>query len=183
MHGNFLPSALGPRLTLRLISFLLYLGIALALPACAEEPALQGTVTWVYDGDTLKIEPMGKVRLIGIDAPEREDSQRDNFLGRQGVSSARQREIYRLAKEFNIRQVKNQKVLLTLDDPPSDRHGRLLAYVYLPDGRMLNQLLLEQGLAVVYRKFSFRMKEDFLAAEAEARNRGLGLWTEGKGNR
>ena len=32
--------------------------------------ALSGTVTWVYDGDTLHVEPYGKVRLIGIDTPE-----------------------------------------------------------------------------------------------------------------
>ena len=163
---------------MRLLTLLLYLSLALALPACGEQPtsALQGTVSWIYDGDTLKVETVGKVRLIGIDTPERENSQRDRYLIDKGVSAARQRQIYQRAKEFNIKQVKGQKVTLSLDDSPRDRHDRLLAYVHLPDGRLLNRVLLEQGLAVVYRRFSFHMKEDFLAAEAEAKKNKRGLW-------
>jgi micrococcal nuclease len=157
-------------------------GVALVLPACAEEPAelLQGTVTWIYDGDTIEIDKLGKVRLIGIDTPERENSPRDAFLEKQGVPPAKQREIYRIAKAFNIGYVKGQAVSLALDRPPRDRHGRLLAYVYLPDGRLLNRILLEQGLAAVYRKFTFRMKKDFLAAEAQAKQAGVGLWQGGQ---
>jgi len=156
----------------------LWLSFFLILPACAEEPApaLEGTVIWIYDGDTLKVEPLGTVRLIGIDVPERADSSRDRYLAEQGISAARQRKIYTAAKEFNIRQVKGKRVKLILGDPPRDRHDRLLAYVYLPDGRLLNQLLIEQGLAVVYRRFSFSMKDDFLAAEAAAARSGVGLW-------
>ena len=157
-------------------------GLVLALPGGAAEPAeiLTGTVSWVHDGDTIDIEKLGRVRLVGIDTPEREDSPRDAFLVRQGVSTARQREIYRQAKAFNIRILEGQLVALSLGDPPRDRHGRLLAYVYLPDGRLLNRMLLEQGLAVVYRRFDFSKKQDFLAAEMRARQAGVGLW-EGQG--
>ncbi|MDG5468558.1 thermonuclease family protein [Deltaproteobacteria bacterium IMCC39524] len=163
---------------MRLLALLLCLSCILALSACAEEsgPALQGTVTWIYDGDTLEVDPHGKVRLIGIDTPERENSKRDSYLIKKGISAARQREFYQQAKAFNIKQVKGQHVTLTLDDPERDRHGRLLAYLHLPDGRMLNRVLLEQGLAVVYRRFSFRMKEDFLTAETEAMKNKQGLW-------
>jgi micrococcal nuclease len=160
----------------------LWLCILLILPACAAEPipALQGTVTWIYDGDTLEIDTLGKVRLIGIDVPEKEDSRRDRYLAEKGVPAARQRQIHQAAKRFNITHVKGQKVSLLLDDPPRDRHDRLLAYVYLPDGRLLNHLLVEQGLAVVYRRFAFRMKEEFLIAESEARQSGVGLWAKGR---
>ncbi|RME39217.1 MAG: thermonuclease family protein, partial [Deltaproteobacteria bacterium] len=41
-----------------------------------------GRVSWIYDGDTLKVEGIGKVRLLGIDAPEHEDSYRDRFYRR-----------------------------------------------------------------------------------------------------
>ena len=158
----------------------LCLSFLLVLSACADGsvPALQGVVTWVYDGDTLNVDSVGKVRLLGIDSPEKEHSSRDLYLTEKGVSAAKQRQIYQAAKAFNIKQVKGQKVSLTLDDPPRDRHGRLLAYVHLPDGRLLNRILVEQGLAVVYRRFTFRMKEDFLAAEARARENGRGLWAE-----
>ena len=177
LYRRVLPNPVGPQLILRLCLIVLT-GLALVLPVRADGPAeaLQGIVTWVHDGDTIEIEKLGKVRLIGIDTPEREDSPRDAFLQRQGVSATRQREIYRKAKAFNISYVKGQRVSLTFDHPPRDRYGRLLAYVYLPDGRLLNRMLLEQGLAVVYRKFTFRMKTDFLAAEEQARQAGLGLW-------
>ncbi len=157
-------------------------GLVLVLPACAEEPTdtLQGIVTWVHDGDTLEIDTLGKVRLIGIDTPEREASSRDMFLEKQGIPASRQREISQNAKAFNISQVKGQTISLSLDHPPRDRYGRLLAYVYLPDGRLLNRILLEQGLAVVYRKFTFRMKQDFLAAEERAKQAGVGLWKREK---
>ncbi|MGK2945726.1 MAG: thermonuclease family protein [Desulfuromonadales bacterium] len=162
----------------RSFSLFLCLSFLLILSACAEEPvpALKGTVTWIYDGDTLEIDTLGKVRLIGIDVPERESSSRDSYLANRGIAAARQREIYRAAKQFNISQVKGQRVSLILDEPPRDRHGRLLAYVYLPDGRLLNRLLIEQGLAVVYRRFSFSMKDDFLAAETVAKRDGMGMW-------
>lgn len=164
--------------TVRFLLLILCLSFALALPACAEQPTSerQGTVSWVYDGDTLKIDPVGKVRLLGIDTPERENSTRDRFLTRQGISVAKQRQIYQRAKEFNISQAKGQKVTLSFDDSPRDRHGRLLAYVHLADGRLLNRVLLEKGLAVVYRRFSFRMKEEFLNAEAQAKKNKRGLW-------
>ena len=51
------------------------LAAALALLACASAHALSGVVTHVTDGDTLWVRPEGgapvKVRLQGIDAPER----------------------------------------------------------------------------------------------------------------
>lgn len=158
----------------------LILFLLAVLPACAEEPqtssSLNGTVTWIYDGDTLKIEPHGTVRLVGIDTPEKNDSERDGFLERQGVSRTKQRQTYQAAKQFNIAQAKGKQVQLTLEDPPRDRHDRLLAYVYLPDGRLLNKILIEEGLAVVYRRFDFRLKAQFIAAETKARRDKQGIW-------
>jgi micrococcal nuclease len=164
---------------IRQLSLLVLLALVLTLPACAEDPVptRQGRVSWIYDGDTLNIEPYGKVRLIGVDTPERRNSQRDKYLIKRGVSAARQRQVYQQAKEFNINRVKGRQVTLSFDEPQRDRHGRRLAYVQLPDGRLLNRVLIEQGLAVVYRRFSFHKKEDFLAAEAHAKNQKLGLWS------
>lgn len=150
----------------------------LVWPAIAKEiePPRQGTVTWVYDGDTLEIASLGTVRLIGIDAPEQKASRRDDFLLRQGVPAARLRQIARAARDFNRRHVKGTSVQLTLDETARDRHGRLLAYVTLANGELLNRMLVRRGLAVVYRRFSFQLKDDFLAAEAAARRTAVGLW-------
>jgi len=164
----------------KLLLVIFWLSFILILHAYAEEPepALQGVVTWIFDGDTLGIDTVGKVRLIGIDVPERESSHRDRYLSSQGVSVKKQRQASLEAKEFNMKQVKGMIVRMTLDTPQRDRYDRLLAYVHLPDGRILNQVLVEQGLAVVYRRFDFRMKEAFFAAEKRAREHQRGLWAQ-----
>jgi micrococcal nuclease len=137
---------------------------------------LHGRVTWINDGDTLQVAGVGAVRLIGIDSPEMEDSPRDRYYQRQGIDRVVLRRVAREALRFNIRTVKGETVTLRTDAERRDRYGRLLAYVVLPDGHLLNRLLLEKGYAAVYRRFDFRLKKDFLRAEAEARHRHLGLW-------
>lgn len=164
----------------RLLRTALLLCLALFLSctvtAAPANPALQGAVVWIYDGDTLKVDGIGKVRLIGIDTPEKENSSRDDFYRRWKIPPRQLRNISRQALEFCITEAKGKIVTLTLDATPRDRHGRLLAYVHLPDGRLLNLLLLENGLATVYRRFDFRMKGAFLEAEEGARNKEVGLW-------
>ncbi|MCF6178330.1 MAG: thermonuclease family protein [Geopsychrobacter sp.] len=136
-----------------------------------------GKVNWIYDGDTIKVAGVGKVRLIGIDTPEKKDSPRDKYYLRNNKLTRRTlRKIGRQAFEFNMQQVKNRRVRLEFDHEKTDKYGRILAYVFLPDGRLLNRLLLENGLAAVYRRFNFRRKTDFLRAEQTARKQHRGLW-------
>jgi len=143
----------------------------------AEVPApLTGTITWVYDADTFDVAPHGKVRLLGIDAPEKTASDRDRNFTRLGIAPKRLRPIHGAGLAWCLHNAKGSRVTLTFDDTRRDRHGRLLAYVHLPDGRLLNRVLLEEGLVIVYRRFPLALKQDFLAAEAEAKVRGLGLW-------
>lgn len=148
--------------------------------ACSEAApgSVSGKVEWIYDGDTLEVAGVGKVRLIGIDTPERDDTDRDRSFTRLGARQRQLRPTGQAALRFNIAQVKGKTVHLRFDGPQKDRHGRTLAYVYLPDGRMLNRLLLEQGYAVVYRRFDFQHQDDFLRAEAAAREARLGIWED-----
>jgi micrococcal nuclease len=150
--------------------------LLLTLAAGSEAADLRGRVEWIHDGDTISVAGVGQVRLIGIDTPERKESERDRFFVRLGGDGKILRRIAEEALQFNIRTVKGITVRLTPDGDGRDRHGRLLAYVTLPDGRLLNRILLEKGYAVVYRRFDFRLKEDFLEAEEEARRRKVGLW-------
>ena len=136
-----------------------------------------GRISWIYDGDTLKVDGIGKVRLIGIDTPERENSPRDNYYrDRYQISSAQLRKIAKQTLTFNIQQVKGKQVKLDFDLEKYDKFGRTLSYVYLPDGTLLNRLLIEKGLASVYRRFDFRLKQDFLAVEEQAKKSRVGLW-------
>ncbi|PNU18771.1 thermonuclease [Geothermobacter hydrogeniphilus] len=143
-------------------------------PATAEN--LRGKVTWIYDGDTLKVAGVGKVRLIGIDAPEHADSDRDRFYRRWNIPPARLRKIAAAGKRFQIRTVKGKVVRLQFDRERKDKYGRTLAYVILPDGRMLNRLLLKKGYATVFRRYDFKFKDDFLKIEKKARKQQVGLW-------
>jgi micrococcal nuclease len=167
------------RLTCFLAALLL---LAPLLPATvAGAPAvpatLSGTVTWVYDADTLEVAPHGRVRLLGIDSPEKTASDRDQSFTTLGIAKARLRPAHGAGIAYGISNVKGKSVALIPGATPRDRHGRLLAYVRLPDGRLLNRLLLEEGLVIVYRRFAFEHKGDFLAAEADAKRRGVGLWS------
>lgn len=161
---------------LRQLWLVIGLLLLLANPAAAREQQT-GTVTWIYDGDTLHVEPIGKVRLLGIDTPESEDSDRDRYyLSRYQLSRKRLRQIALQAKKFNIRQVKGKQVRLEFDNDKTDKYQRKLAYLYLPNGRMLNRMLLEDGLASVFRRYDFTYKSDFISLEQTARSKRLGLW-------
>lgn len=155
----------------------------LLVTSLAQAETLQVKVLHVYDGDTLRVSGLGKVRLIGIDTPEKERSDRDQAFIRQGVNPALLAGSAAAARTRVVRLVQGQRVKLTFDSERKDRHGRTLAYVTLADGRLLNQLLLEEGYAIVYRRFDFRLKRDFIAAEERARGRGVGIWRKGKGRR
>ena len=158
------------------------LGLLLLLPRPAR-PATpvpagpSGTVTWVYDADTLEIAPHGTVRLLGIDAPEKKPSSRDAKFVSLGIPLAQLRSVHAQGLAWCIRHVKGEQVSLDFDKSRRDRYGRLLAYVRLADGRLLNRVLLEDGLVIVYRRFPFRFKNEFLAAENAAKLRRAGLWS------
>lgn len=145
------------------------------LTACGAET--RGRVSWIHDGDTLEVEGLGRVRLLGIDVPEGENSERDRFYqDRFDIAPKRLRQVSRNALQFNIAHVKNQMVTLRFDTERRDRYNRLLAYVILPDGSNLNLRLVEEGLATVFRRYDFSLKEEFLRAEEQAQKQQKGLW-------
>ena len=152
--------------------------LCLLLPAPVVAETIMGQVTWIHDGDTIKVAGIGTVRLLGIDAPEHEASPRDRYYQRWGISPATLRRIHKAGKTYLIHSLKEQTVTLITEQSQHDRHNRLLAYVYLPDGRLLNRQLLEKGYAVVYRRFDFGLKDNFLEAEAWARQKESGLWQQ-----
>lgn len=155
------------------ILFLLLPG-ASAAPAPAPTPAAApagqtALVTRVIDGDTLDVTLEGRrerVRLLGIDAPEKRTEERP--------AEPYEKE----ATGFVRRLARGRQVTLTPDPghEDRDRYGRLLRYVYLPDGRCLNLELVCQGYARAYTRYRFTRQKEFRACEKEARERGRGLW-------
>jgi micrococcal nuclease len=149
----------------------------LGTPLAARE--ITGIVSWVYDGDSLQVENVGKIRLLGIDAPEHKRSSRDRFyLNNFGITRKKLREVSRHGKQLVIELSKGKQVRMVLEADEEDQHGRKLVYLYLPDGRMLNRLLLEKGLVSAFRRYQYLRKEEFLAAEESARLKQVGLWQQ-----
>ena len=123
-------------------------------------------VTRVVDGDTVDISPSvegrSRVRLIGMDTPE-------VYFGTQPYGPE--------ASAFAKRKLDGEQVGLELDVQKIDPYGRLLAYVYLPDGRMFNETLLEEGYAQVATfPPNVKYQERLLKAQREAREANRGLW-------
>lgn len=141
----------------------------LASLALASAPGLAAAqlVERVVDGDTIIVEGIGRVRLIGVDTPETVDPRRPvQFFGRE-------------ASEFTKRMLEGKRVRLEYDEPRMDRYGRTLAYVWLPGGPMANAEIIRQEYGFAYTRFPFRYLEDFRQLEREARLAGHGLWGDG----
>ena len=140
----------------------------------------------VYDGDTFKCKLDNgkevKVRLIGVDTPESSKNikaYRD--AERSGADINKIVELGKKAKEFTKKLLKKgTQVVLETDVQATDKYGRILAYVYLPNGKMLNLVLIKEGYATVYTiPPNVKYSEEFKKAQREAIKKGKGLWSEG----
>ena len=81
------------------------------------------------------------------------------------------------ASVFTRRHLAGQRVELEADVRARDRNGRLLAYVWRPDGTLFNLVLLRDGYAEVYTVApNVRYAAVFLACQREARAAQRGLW-------
>ncbi len=126
----------------------------------------------VIDGDTLDVNvPDGqskytRIRLLGIDAPE----THSETLGKMYFASRATRSAEQLTLEKTV------TVYLDKTGPTRGKYGRLLAYVKLPDGRFLNEVLLSEGIAYADLRFSHSFYNKYKQLEAAARSRKKGLW-------
>lgn len=105
----------------------------------------QYKVKRVVDGDTFVISLNGsdtKVRLIGVDTPESVAS--DEYLEKTGKENS---EAGKTASDYTKSLIDGKTVYLEYDASTEDKYGRLLAYCYLSDGRMLQEILLSEGYA------------------------------------
>jgi micrococcal nuclease len=61
-------------------------------------------------------------------------------------------------------------------DTNRDVYGRLLRYVYLPDGTLLDKEIIQDGYGFAYLDFPFSKKAEFAAAGQTAQASKAGLW-------
>lgn len=154
----------GTEMATRVIWVLLGLLLLVGVNA-AEAAKLEVEVVGVTDGDTLVVldgeKVQHKVRLAGIDAPEK--LQAFGTRAQQALASA----VFRRT--------------VVLDWHKRDRYGRLVAKVLLAD-RDIGLELVDSGLAWHYKAYEREQSEAdrtrYATAELEARKTKTGLWSD-----
>jgi micrococcal nuclease len=116
----------------------------------------------VIDGDTIEVKINDKnemVRLIGIDAPEMTDS---SMKGLKAIE----------AKEKLEDILKDKKLILESDESQDNRdvYNRLLRYIYLEDGTLVNKEMIKTGLVEEYTFIvPYKYQEEFRKIENNIR--------------
>jgi len=130
------------------------------------------TVVNVIDGDTFDIDiPDGRyehtrIRLLGIDTPEAYSEQSgEMYFGPEAAEFAKK-----------LALGKSVAVYLDAPNPTRGKYGRLLAYVKLPDGGFLNEVLLTEGYAYADSRFSHSFYNKYKQQQSRARSGKKGLW-------
>lgn len=145
-------------------------------PAASETaPTEYRKVTRLLRADTLDVQGIGPVRMIGIETPDGKTPK--EIYSRFGQS----------ALNFIEKAALNQDVRLEFDPANTahnnkDESGQTLAYVYTRDGTLLNSELLREGLAFVRSLEEFKMSSDFRSMEREAMQSLRGVWGSGSGS-
>lgn len=127
----------------------------------------------VIDGDTIEVNINGvpeKIRLIGVNTPETVDPRKKvECFGKE-------------ASRFVTDILTGTSVVLEADASQGDRdrYGRLLRYVYLSEGTLLNKTIIVEGYGYEYTyNVPYRHMDEFKDAERTARKLKKGLWAEG----
>lgn len=144
--------------------------VLLLLAAGTQAAQALYAVQRVVDGDTVVLETIGTVRLIGVDAPETVDPRVPvQVFGAE-------------ASAFLHQLLDGESVRLEYDQQYTDKYGRTLAYLFLPDGTFVNREIVAQGFGHAYLEFPFQRMDEFRQAEREARGGGarvVGRVTDG----
>lgn len=128
------------------------------------------TVLRVVDGDTLTVDaPDGaeaytRVRLWGVDTPELAHRDPPEPFAQEATELTRQ-----LAQGRRVRLILEPHRL-------RGDYGRLLAFIELPDGTLLNEALISAGLSRADDRCSHRYIQRFADLEREAKASKRGLW-------
>lgn len=140
-------------------------------PTATPLPGLPARVVNVLDGETLDVDfgdRLDRVRLMGIDAPAiAAPFQPAECFGNEAA-----------AHMLKLVEGKTVQVAADFVNNLRDAAQRLYAYVWLPDGRMLNGVMIADGYAYAQaERIQHRFLADFQVVERQARAQGRGLWS------
>jgi micrococcal nuclease len=139
----------------------------ITLVCLAPSHLLYERVKHVVDGDTVLLETGKEVRYIGIDAPEfAHDGESNEFMAVE-------------SKRFNYDLVDKARIRLEFDQEKQDRYGRLLGYVFLENGEMVNERIVRKGLArVLVVEPNLKHFHLLLEAQRRAMTEKIGIWSK-----
>lgn len=131
------------------------------------------SIVRVIDGDTVDVDINGqteRIRLIGLDTPETVDPRKPvQCFGKEASDKAKS-------------ILTGQKVKIETDPSQGlrDKYGRLLAYIFLPDGTLFNQTMIEEGYGHEYTyNLPYKYQTEFKASQVRVRELKKGLWADG----
>ena len=159
-----------------------FLFVCLCLDSSYSHTPFYCAITKIVDGDTVYCtneDDIQKVRLIGIDAPEsiiNTKAYKDSKRTGQAIETIKK--MGEKSKEFVISRVPiGTRVELEFDIQVKDRYRRTLAYIYLPDGTMLNNLIVKEGYAqVATYPPNIKYQSLFMKSQKKAKLHKLGIW-------
>ena len=151
---------------IQLAALTLLLCLGLAVPAVTQTAPVRfaAPVISVAGGDTITVlakdTQQVRIRLYGIACPER------------GLK------FWSRAKQATSDAAFGKTVTVQPLDTDSD--GRMLALVFMPGGKSLNEYLLREGMAWVYQKYCTRedICEPFRRLEKAAKLQKRGMWED-----
>ncbi len=132
------------------------------------------SVVNVIDGDTLDLavadgpNPTTRIRLLGIDTPEKQIGETPAmFFGPEATA-------------FTTDIALNQNITVLLDTVGDvrDKYQRLLAYIRLPDGTILNERIVGEGYGYADLRFRHSHFERYVALQQRSMDSKNGLWAK-----
>ncbi len=181
-------TAINVLLPMKIIQKLLYLCLIslfiLGLQSCNPQNSNQYSVKRVSDGDTITLTDSGgadvKVRFACVDAPEIAHTKAEK-LSKKAVD----RDQFKWGNQAQMRveqliKQKGNRVTLTITD--TDRYGRKISEVRLGDRTFVQEVLVREGLALVYRPYLKNCPSAVAIeqAETEAKSNHRGVWSDTK---
>ena len=144
---------------------------------------IKASVAEIVDADTIKIwinNRIERLRFIGIDAPEIHKNRKAYYMARKKHKDIE--EILKMgkkAKEYLLSVIKPGDIVwVEFDVQLRDKYGRLLGYVYLENGEMLNEKILKDGYAYILTiPPNVKYVDRFYRAYRYALENKKGLWS------
>jgi len=115
---------------------------------------INAVVERAIDGDTIVLDTQEKVRLLGINTPEKGEFYKDE------------------STNF-IKKLENKTVKIEI--PSKDKYGRSLGYVFY-NGKLINEEILRNGFTSLFVYDEDKHTKRLAKAEQEARDSNIGIW-------